>query len=148
MPLCLTLIIIGYRSMVRRAIQGKELRPPRHLGIEAIENEAFGLPSTPVGQQLWFTFKNPYFLKIYNLYWFISLYYYIKFLCLFERWIRNKRVNVLDSEIVVCEFELKPHDYVYFRTYTLVQSTGSLIAPAISSKVPLLFFHKDGFGIK
>ena len=34
-------------------IQGKEWRPPLHLGVVAIEKVAFGLPSTKVTNQLY-----------------------------------------------------------------------------------------------
>ena len=43
---CLTLSIIRYDSRVSEAIQGKELYPPLHLGIVAIEKGVFRSPST------------------------------------------------------------------------------------------------------
>ena len=50
MPPCLTLSIIGYGSRVSKAILGKELHYPQHLGVVAIEKGAFGSPSVMVGQ--------------------------------------------------------------------------------------------------
>ena len=46
MPPCLTLRIIRYVSRVKWSNPGKELRPPLHLGVVAIEKGAFGSPST------------------------------------------------------------------------------------------------------
>ena len=42
--------IIKYGSRVSGAIQGKELHPPPHLGVVAIEKGAFGSLLTMVGQ--------------------------------------------------------------------------------------------------
>ena len=50
MPPCLMLSIIWYGSKVNGAIQGKEYHPFLHLGVVAIENGAFKLPSTTVNQ--------------------------------------------------------------------------------------------------
>ena len=49
MPPCLTLRIM-YSSKVSGAIWEKELRPPLHLIVVAIEKGAFGSPSSSVGQ--------------------------------------------------------------------------------------------------
>ena len=45
---CLTLSIIRYRSRVKWSNQGKELHPPLHLGVVAIEKGAFRSFSTSV----------------------------------------------------------------------------------------------------
>ena len=45
---CRTFSIIRYGSRVSRVIQGKEYCPPLHLGVVAIEKEAFGSPTTRV----------------------------------------------------------------------------------------------------
>ena len=47
---CLTINIITYGSKVIGVIQEKELRPFFNLGEVAIKKEAFGSPSTTVGQ--------------------------------------------------------------------------------------------------
>ena len=52
-------------------------------------------------------------------------------------------VNVLD-----CEFEHQSRHYVHFGTNTLRKGMNPLILPAMGLIVPLLFFLKDGFGIK
>ena len=61
---------------------------------------------------------------------------------------RGVMVKALDCGIVVSEFELQLHYYVYFRTNTLGKYMNPLILTAIGLIVPLLFFSKDGFGIK
>ena len=48
MPPCLTLSIIRYGSRVKWSNPGKGVAHPLHLGIVAIEKEAFGSPSTTV----------------------------------------------------------------------------------------------------
>ena len=57
-------------------------------------------------------------------------------------------VKVTDCGIVVSEFEFQSHYYVHFRTNTLGKGMNPLILPAMGQRVPLLFFYKDGFGIK
>ena len=57
-------------------------------------------------------------------------------------------VKVLDCGIVVSEFELQLHYYVHFQTNTLGKGMNLLILPAMGYKASLLFFKKDGFGIK
>ena len=47
---CLTLSIIRYGLRVSGAIQGKELHPPQHLVVVAIEKGAFRLFLNVVGQ--------------------------------------------------------------------------------------------------
>ena len=53
MPPSLTLSIIRKRSRVSGAIQGKKWCPPLHLGVVAVEKEAFGSPSISVGQLIY-----------------------------------------------------------------------------------------------
>ena len=48
MPPCITLRIIRYVSRVKWSNTVKGVSPSLHLGVVAIENEAFGLPSTKV----------------------------------------------------------------------------------------------------
>ena len=46
------------------AIQGKELRPPLHLGVVAIEKGAFGSPSTAVANyNYYYYYKGRYAFK-------------------------------------------------------------------------------------
>ena len=59
MPPCLTLSIIRYGSRVKWSNPGKELRPPLHLGVVAIEKGAFGSPSTMVANFTYFTSSLP-----------------------------------------------------------------------------------------
>ena len=56
--------------------------------------------------------------------------------------------NVLDFDIVVCEFELQSSYYVYFQTNTFGEGMNPLTPPAMSLIVPLLSFYNDGFVIK
>ena len=51
----------------------------------------------------------------------------------------------LDCDIIVSEFKPQSRYYVLFWTNTLKKGMNLLILPAI---VALLFFYKDGFGIK
>ena len=55
---------------------------------------------------------------------------------------------MLDCDIVVSEFELQSRYNVHFLTYTLGKGMNPVIAQAVSQIVPLMFFYKDGFGIK
>ena len=55
--------------------------------------------------------------------------------------------NVLDCDIVVCEFELQSRYYVHFRIYTLGKGMNPFIPSAMDLIVPLLF-NEVGFGIK
>ena len=48
MPPCLTLSIIRYGPRVKWSNPGKAVAPSLHLGVVAIEKEAFGSPSTNV----------------------------------------------------------------------------------------------------
>ena len=57
-PLCLALSIIRYRSKVSSSIQRKELYPPLHLGVVAIEKRAF---------------RSPNFLQLLNIYIYLYL---------------------------------------------------------------------------
>ena len=54
--------------------------------------------------------------------------------------------NLLDCDIVVSEFELQLRYYVHF--WTLREGMDPLITPVMGQILPLLFFYKDGFGIK
>ena len=56
-------------------------------------------------------------------------------------------VNVLDSYIVVSEFELQSGNYVHFRTNTLEKGMNPFILQVMGEIVPLLFFFKNGFSI-
>ena len=81
--------------------------------------------------------------------WILQLGIFIKMphtICLDSYWWLFRRrgscgvmVKVLDGGIVVSEFVLQLHYYVHFRTNTLGKGINPLI---------LLFFKKDGFGIK
>ena len=57
-------------------------------------------------------------------------------------------VKAMDCRIVVRKFELQLPYYVHFRTNTLGKGMNPLIIPARGQIVALLFFEKDGFGIK
>ena len=56
--------------------------------------------------------------------------------------------KVLDCNIIKCKFELQLYYYVLFWANTLGKSINPLILPVMSEIVLLLFFYKDGFGIK
>ena len=53
--------------------------------------------------------------------------------------------NVLDSDILESQFELQSCSYIHFRTNTFVKGKSPLNYPGM---VSLLFFFKDGLGIK
>ena len=55
-PPCLTLSIISYVSGVKWNNSGKRVAPPRHLGVVAIEKEAFWSPSTTVANNFFLGF--------------------------------------------------------------------------------------------
>ena len=57
-------------------------------------------------------------------------------------------VKAMDCGIVVSEFELQSRYFVHFRANTLGKGMNPIILPAMGWIVPLLFFYKDGFGIK
>ena len=57
-------------------------------------------------------------------------------------------VKAMDCRIVVSEFELQSCYYVHFQTNTLGKDMNLLILQAIGQIIPLLFFSKDGIGIK
>ena len=61
--------------------------------------------------------------------------------------LRSVVANVLDFKIVVSEFEFQSLYYVYFRINILEKGMNP-DPPAIDLKTQLLFFYKDGFGIK
>ena len=57
--------------------------------------------------------------------------------------------KVLNCNLEVSEFELPSRYYVYFQTNTFWERHWtSLILLAMGLVVSLLFFNKDGFGIK
>ena len=56
--------------------------------------------------------------------------------------------NVLDSDILVSNFELKLHYYFHFQTNILGKDRIPLIPQIMNWIVPLLSFYKNGFGIK
>ena len=55
--------------------------------------------------------------------------------------------KVLDSKIIVYEFELKLCYYIHFWTNTLEKGMNSSIPKALGYSVPLLFVYKGGFDI-
>ena len=57
-------------------------------------------------------------------------------------------VKTMDSGIVVSDFELQSCYYFYFKTNTLVKGLNLHIIPAMGFIISLLFFYKDGFGVK
>ena len=50
--------------------------------------------------------------------------------------------------ILVREIEPQSLYYIHFRTNTLGEVLNPIILPAVGLIVILLFFYKDGFGIK
>ena len=56
-------------------------------------------------------------------------------------------VNVLDSDIVVSEFELRSRYYVHFLSNTRGKSMHILIC-SVMGEYHYCYFYKDGFGIK
>ena len=57
-------------------------------------------------------------------------------------------VKVMDCGIVISEFELQSRYNINFRTNTHGKGMKPLNLPAIGQIVVLVFFSKDGFGIK
>ena len=57
-------------------------------------------------------------------------------------------VKVANCDIVINEFELSWGSYDHFRTTILGKVRTPLFPTAVGYIVPLLFFYKDGFGIK
>ena len=57
-------------------------------------------------------------------------------------------VNVSDCDIVVCKFELPSYFYVHFWNNTHGKAMNPIVSSAVGWIVPLLFYYKDGFGIK
>ena len=55
----------------------------------------------------------------------------------------NGRANVLDCEIVVCEFEFYSRYYIH-----TAKSMNPLILLIMAQIIPLLFYNSDSFGIK
>ena len=60
----------------------------------------------------------------------------------------GEMAKVLDCGLEVSEFELQSCYYVHFRTNTFEKAMNPLILRAVGKIVSLLFFYKDGFGIK
>ena len=56
--------------------------------------------------------------------------------------------NLLICDIVVSEFDLQSRYCAYFWTNAILKGMNRFILTAMSQVVPLLFFYKDGFGIK
>ena len=56
--------------------------------------------------------------------------------------------KVLDCGLKVSNFERQLCYYIPFLTNTLEKGMNTLIPLAMGKIVPLLFFYKDGFGIK
>ena len=56
--------------------------------------------------------------------------------------------KVLDCGLEESNFELQLHYYIHFWANSLGKDMKLLILPVIGSIVSLLFFYKDGFGIK
>ena len=56
--------------------------------------------------------------------------------------------NILDCVLEQSTFELQSRHYIPFQTNTLGKGMKTLILPAIDSILPMLYFYKDGFGIK
>ena len=56
-------------------------------------------------------------------------------------------VNVLESDIVVREFEMLSRYYIRFQNNTFKKGMNPLIPPARSCVVPLLLFYRGWFGI-
>ena len=69
-----------------------------------------------------------------------------------QRWIWENPLgvvaNVMDCNLIVSEFELQLFYYIHYRTNTLGKYMNSIVPPTMGQIVPLLFFYKDGFGIK
>ena len=57
-------------------------------------------------------------------------------------------VKALDYGIVVSTFEFQLRYYIQFRANTLGKSMNPLNLPTMGLIALLLFFDKDGFGIK
>ena len=57
-------------------------------------------------------------------------------------------VKSLEYRIVISEFELQSLYYIHFQTNTLAKGTNPIILLAMGQIAPLLYFLKDGFGIK
>ena len=56
--------------------------------------------------------------------------------------------NVLDSDLVVSEFEFQSRYYIHFRTSALEKGMNLLLHPAMSWIISLPYFYNDDFGIK
>ena len=62
--------------------------------------------------------------------------------------LRGVEANVLNCDIVVCEFELHSRNLVYFQANTLEKSKKLFIFLVLSQIVSVPIFYKDGFSIK
>ena len=56
--------------------------------------------------------------------------------------------NMLNCDTVEREFKLQSHNHNHFWTNTLEKGMKPLISLTMGETVSLLFFYKDGFGIK
>ena len=56
--------------------------------------------------------------------------------------------NDVDCDIIVNVFKLQLCYYIHFQNNTLRKGMNPLIQPSMVYIVLLLFFYKDGFGIK
>ena len=56
--------------------------------------------------------------------------------------------KLMNYGLEVNEFELQSRYYVHIWTNTLEKGMNPLIPPAMGDIVSLMFFYKDGFGIK
>ena len=56
--------------------------------------------------------------------------------------------KALDCHVEVTEFELQTYNYIHFGSNTIGKGMKPLILQAIGYIVSLVFFYKDGFGIK
>ena len=56
--------------------------------------------------------------------------------------------NMLDCSLELMEFELLSHNYIHFQIKTFGKAWTPYPSPAMGWIISLLFFYKDGFGIK
>ena len=56
--------------------------------------------------------------------------------------------KVLECSLEVSWFELQLHNYIHFQINTIRKGMSLLFPSGMDEIVSLLFFYKDGFGIK
>ena len=61
---------------------------------------------------------------------------------------RGIMTKVLDCGLEISEFECYLQYYVHFQNKTHGKGMKPLILPAMGSIISVLFFYKDGFGMK